>query len=47
MEAARVVTADVAPRLDPEAWSTDARGLHDLRGVGEKVQLSAAARRAR
>lgn len=40
-----VVTADVARLLDPGAWSTAPAGLHELRGVGERVPVSTAARR--
>jgi class 3 adenylate cyclase len=42
-----VVTASAAEFLDPANWSTDAAGLHDLRGVGEPVSLRRATRRTR
>jgi class 3 adenylate cyclase len=40
-----LVTSEVARFLDPTAWSTDAIGLQELRGVSEKVHLSVLARR--
>jgi class 3 adenylate cyclase len=42
-----VVTAEVAALLDPAAWSTEPLGFRDLRGVGEPVHVSSAARRSR
>jgi class 3 adenylate cyclase len=42
-----VVTAEVAHLLDPAAWSTEPAGSQELRGVGDSVPLSTAARRGR